>query len=27
MPGCDIPPNVPLENVQAMVETAHAYPL
>jgi uroporphyrinogen decarboxylase len=27
MPGCDIPPSVPLENVQAMVETAHAYPL
>ncbi|MDA8126245.1 MAG: uroporphyrinogen decarboxylase family protein [Deltaproteobacteria bacterium] len=23
MPGCDIPPGVPLANVQAMVETAH----
>jgi len=27
MPGCDIPPSVPIENVKAMVETAHAYPL
>lgn len=26
MPGCDIPPTVPLENVRAMVETAHAHP-
>jgi uroporphyrinogen decarboxylase len=25
MPGCDIPPSVPIENVKAMVETAHAY--
>jgi uroporphyrinogen decarboxylase len=25
MPGCDIPPSVPLENVKAMVETAHAF--
>ena len=25
MPGCDIPPNVPIENVKAMVETAHEY--
>ncbi len=24
MPGCDIPPTVPLENVKAMVEAAHA---
>ncbi|MDD5348970.1 MAG: uroporphyrinogen decarboxylase family protein [Chthoniobacteraceae bacterium] len=24
MPGCDIPPSVPLENVKALVETAHA---
>jgi uroporphyrinogen decarboxylase len=24
MPGCDIPPSVPIENVRAMVETAHA---
>lgn len=24
MPGCDIPPSVPLENVQAMVRTAHS---
>lgn len=23
MPGCDIPPGVPLENLQSMVETAH----
>jgi uroporphyrinogen decarboxylase len=23
MPGCDIPPGVPLENIHAMVETAH----
>ena len=27
MPGCDIPPSVPIENVQAMVEAAHAHPL
>jgi len=27
MPGCDIPPSVPIENVKAMVEAAHAYPL
>jgi uroporphyrinogen decarboxylase len=27
MPGCDIPPRVPIENVKAMVESAHAYPL
>ena len=27
MPGCDIPPSVPLENVKTMVETAHAFPL
>jgi len=27
MPGCDIPPSVPLENVKIMVETAHAFPL
>ena len=27
MPGCDIPPGVPVENVRAMVEAAHAYPL
>jgi uroporphyrinogen decarboxylase len=27
MPGCDIPPSVPIENVKAMVETAHAHPL
>jgi len=25
MPGCDIPPSVPIENVKAMVETAHEY--
>lgn len=25
MPGCDIPPSVPIENVRAMVETAHEY--
>ena len=25
MPGCDIPPSVPLENIQAMVATAHAH--
>ena len=25
MPGCDIPPTVPIENVRAMVETAHQY--
>jgi uroporphyrinogen decarboxylase len=24
MPGCDIPPTVPVENVRAMVEAAHA---
>jgi uroporphyrinogen decarboxylase len=27
MPGCDIPPSVPLENVKIMVETARAFPL
>jgi len=27
MPGCDIPPSVPVENVRTMVETAHAFPL
>jgi uroporphyrinogen decarboxylase len=27
MPGCDIPPSVPVENVRTMVETARAYPL
>lgn len=27
MPGCDIPPSVPIENVQAMVEAAHAHTL
>jgi uroporphyrinogen decarboxylase len=27
MPGCDIPPSVPIENVKTMVESAHAYPL
>jgi uroporphyrinogen decarboxylase len=27
MPGCDIPPSVPIKNVKTMVETAHAYPL
>jgi uroporphyrinogen decarboxylase len=27
MPGCDIPPSVPIENVKAMVETARAYSL
>lgn len=27
MPGCDIPPSVPIENVRSMVETAWAYPL
>jgi len=27
MPGCDIPPSVPVEHVKTMVETAHAYPL
>jgi uroporphyrinogen decarboxylase len=26
MPGCDIPPSVPIENVRSMVETAHAHP-
>ncbi len=26
MPGCDIPPAVSLENIRAMVETAHAWP-
>ena len=26
MPGCDIPPQVPLANIQAMVETAHHWP-
>ncbi|HVJ06655.1 MAG TPA: uroporphyrinogen decarboxylase family protein [Candidatus Saccharimonadales bacterium] len=25
MPGCDIPPSVPIDNVKAMVETAHEY--
>jgi uroporphyrinogen decarboxylase len=25
MPGCDIPPDVPIENVKAMVETAHEF--
>jgi uroporphyrinogen decarboxylase len=25
MPGCDIPPSVPIENVKAMVEAAHEY--
>ncbi len=25
MPGCDIPPGVPLENIQAMRDTAHHY--
>jgi len=25
MPGCDIPPSVPVENVRTMVETARAY--
>lgn len=25
MPGCDIPPNVPLENLRAMVAVAHNY--
>ena len=25
MPGCDIPPSVPVENVRAMVETAHEH--
>lgn len=25
MPGCDIPPTVPIENVKTMVETAHQY--
>lgn len=27
MPGCDIPPSVPVENVKAMVDAAHGYPL
>ena len=27
MPGCDIPPSVPVENGKTMVETARAYPL
>jgi len=27
MPGCDIPPSVPIENVKTMVDTAHEYPL
>jgi uroporphyrinogen decarboxylase len=27
MPGCDIPPSVPIENVKTMVETAHAFSL
>jgi uroporphyrinogen decarboxylase len=25
MPGCDIPPSVPLENIQAFVQAAHEY--
>jgi uroporphyrinogen decarboxylase len=25
MPGCDIPPAVPIENIRAMVDTAYAY--
>jgi uroporphyrinogen decarboxylase len=25
MPGCDIPPSVPLANVKAMVQAAHHY--
>ncbi|WP_169717824.1 Uroporphyrinogen decarboxylase [Sporomusa silvacetica DSM 10669] len=25
MPGCDLPPGVPLENLKAMVDTAHNY--
>jgi uroporphyrinogen decarboxylase len=25
MPGCDIPPTVPIENVKTMVDTAHQY--
>lgn len=25
MPGCDIPPAVPIENIKAMVDTAYAY--
>lgn len=25
MPGCDIPPGVPLENIKAMVRTAHSH--
>ncbi len=25
MPGCDLPPGVPLENLKAMVDTAHSY--
>lgn len=27
MPGCDIPPTVPLENIKAMVKAAHSYEL
>lgn len=27
MPGCDIPPAVPVENIQAMVKAAHSYQL
>jgi uroporphyrinogen decarboxylase len=27
MPGCDIPPSVPIENVRTMVETARSYSL
>jgi uroporphyrinogen decarboxylase len=27
MPGCDIPPSVPIENVKTMVETARSYSL
>jgi uroporphyrinogen decarboxylase len=27
MPGCDIPPSVPIENVKSMVETAHGFHL
>jgi len=25
MPGCDIPPSVPVENIRAMIETAHLW--
>ena len=27
MPGCDLPPDAPLENVKAMVDVAHSYKL